>query len=147
MASTIGWAVQRWPIIWHKTDYRSNGAPAYNFCKNLEYAMVCRKPGAVLAKSPQMSSIVSIPSGPVVDSLGHPFSKPRDLWKFVYSAITSPGQTVFDPFVGRGSSVLAALDLGLVPYGTEIQEAHYNGLITNLQTYYTNRLGPNVRFL
>lgn len=145
MATSIGFKVQRWPIIWHKTDYRSNGAPSHNFCKNIEYAMVCRKPGAVLAAT-QMSSIYSGPSGVVTKMLGHPFAKPFGLWKFIYSSIASPGQTVWDPFIGSGSSAIPAYELGLQPSGCEIQESNYHALLSNLKSFHMGRT-PNVKFI
>lgn len=144
--TSVGFAVQRWPLLWHKTDYRSNASPSTNFCKNMEYAMVCRKPGSVLAKV-QMSSVVSLPTGDITKRLGHPFAKPFDLWKFIYSAITIRGQNVFDPCVGRGSSALAALQFGLQPLGCEINPEHFAGLQYNLQEQYKVILGANTHFV
>jgi len=145
MASNIGFAVQRWPLIWHKTDYRSNAAPAHNFCKNIEYAMVCRKPNAVLTKV-QMSSVYQCPSGEIVRELGHPFAKPYELWTWIYTAVAIKGQSVFDPFFGCASSSIAALRWGLRPVGCEISPEHYAGGIMNLQTAYRKELGNNVTF-
>jgi DNA modification methylase len=140
-----GFAVQRWPLIWKKIDYRSNAAPAFNFCKNLEYAMVCRKPGATLVK-PQMSSIYDCASASVVRDLGHPFAKPFELWTWIYNAIAIKGQVVADPFAGRGSAPIAAARFGLRPIGSEINPDHYNNLLLNLREAYTALIGPGVRF-
>lgn len=134
--AAAGFQVQRWPLIWHKTDYRSNASPQSNFTKNIEYAMVCRKPGATLAKSPQMSSIFAAASGPTTKSFGHPFAKPEALWRWIYDAVTVPGQTVFDPFAGSGSATVAALAHGLNPIACEIQEQHYNSLVLNVQAWH-----------
>lgn len=139
-ASAAGFAVQRWPLIWHKTDYRSNAAPAHNFCKNMEYAMVCRKPGAVLT-AVQSSSLFAAASGPVTRELGHPFAKPYEVWRWIYHAVTIRGQRVFDPFVGSGSSAIAALQCGLQPYGCEIDPGHYDHLKINMQNAYRKVLG------
>lgn len=144
-AEGVGFRVQRWPIIWHKTDYRSNAAPQHNFCKNIEYAMVCAKPGSTLA-AVQMSSIIALPSGQTTKDFGHPFAKPPLLWEKLYSAVASPGQTVFDPFMGRASSVIGALRFGLQPSGGELDQGHYNGAILNIQGEYKKTLGDNVIF-
>lgn len=144
MATTVGFKVQRWPLIWHKTDYRSNASPQSNFCKNIEYAMVCRKPGAVLQKI-QMSSVFSCSSEGITKELHHPFAKPRELWKWIYSAVTVPGQTVFDPFVGSGSSAIAAIEHGLTPCGCEIQEQHFHQGLENIKRAYEKKCGK-VRF-
>jgi DNA modification methylase len=145
IATAAGFSVQRWPLIWHKADYRSNAAPAYNFCKNIEYAMVCRKANATLV-SPQMSSIFVGPTGSVVRDLNHPFAKPFSLWRFIYRAIATPNQTVFDPCVGSGSAAIAAAQCQLRPSGCEIQPDHYGRLIINLQTGYRDILKRPIQF-
>jgi DNA modification methylase len=145
LAVDVGYAVQRWPLIWHKTDYRSNAAPAHNFCKNIEYAMVCRKPSSVLARA-QLSSVYTCATGTVTRDFGHPFAKPLELWQWIYSAICIKGQVVYDPFVGRGSSAVAAVKWGLRPVGSETNVEHYHGLLHNLQTFYRKELGPHVQF-
>jgi hypothetical protein len=144
IATSAGFAVQRWPLIWHKTDFRSNAAPAHNFCKNIEYAMVCRKPSAVLARA-QMSSVYACSSGDVVKDFGHPFAKPLEIWTWLYAAICIKGQVIEDPFVGSGSSAVAAMKWGLRPVGQEINPDHYASLILNLQRAYKKELG-NVSF-
>lgn len=143
--AAAGFAVQRWPFIWHKTDYRSNASPQSNMTKCFEYAMVCRKPGAVLATSPVMS-LFAHPSASATKEFGHPFAKPRAVWNYLYNAVCIKGQTVFDPFVGSGSAALSAIEFGLNPIGCEIQEQHFNTLILNLQREYKKLLGENVRF-
>lgn len=145
-ATAAGFSVQRWPLIWHKTDYRSNASPQCNFTKNIEYAMVCRKGAAVLAQSPQPSSIFSCHADFASRQYGHPFAKPHELWTFIYRACCLQGQRVLDPFVGSGSSVIPALDFGLRPVGCEVQEQHYNSLLLNLQSYYKKTVGPTILF-
>lgn len=142
---SIGFRTQRWPVIWHKTDYRGNAAPQHNFCKNIEYAMVCRKPSATLAEV-QMSSVISLPSGNTTKEFGHPFAKPPELWKKLYKAAATPGQKTLDPFMGAASSVAAALDLDLIPYGGELQERHYHTAVLNIQKRVNQKFGDSVIF-
>lgn len=145
-ASAAGFAVQRWPLIWKKVDYRSNAAPSFNFTKNMEYAMVCRKPGATLIRA-QTSSIYEAAGIPVVKQLGHPFSKPLPIWKWIYSAIAVKGQIIFDPFAGAGSSAVAAIEVGLRPLGCELNPDHYTNLLLNLQETYRRTFAGPVRFV
>lgn len=144
-AIASGFSVQRWPFIWHKTDYRSNAAPSHNTCKNVEYAMICRKPGATLLH-PEMSSIFPCAGGSAVKDLGHPFAKPKELWQKLFSLCCLKGQTVFDPCSGVGSMPLAAVDYGLNPIGCEINPDHYTRLLFNLQSEYQKLYGANVKF-
>jgi DNA modification methylase len=143
-AQGVGFKVQRWPLIWIKSDYLSNAAPAYNFTKNIEYAMVCRKPNAVLSQV-QKSSTFNCSSGSTTTDFNHPFAKPLDVWKWIYNAISIKGQTTYDPFLGSGSSAVAAAQLGLRPVGSEINPDHYNNALVNLQNGYRKLLG-NVTF-
>lgn len=147
MGINHGFCVQRWPMTWHKLDYRSNAAPTYNTCKNVEWAMLCRKPGATLAASPQMSSIFACNSNDTIKKFGHPFAKPPTLWQHLFSLCCIKGQTVLDPCCGRGSMPVAAIDWGLNPIGCEVSPDHHSGLVYNLQTEYRTKYGPNVQFV
>lgn len=144
-ALDVGWRVQRWPLVWYKTDHRSNASPQSNFCKNYELAMVCRKPGAVLAR-PQMSSIYSCASNKVGVEFGHPFAKPLEVSRWIYSAIAIKGQSVYDPFMGTGSLSIAAIEWGLKASGSEINPNHYARAIMNLQRSFTKLVGGEVTF-
>ena len=145
--AAAGFAVQRWPLIWNKMDFRgrSNTAPNHNFPKSTEFAMICRKPGTVLNRV-QNSSVFTTTANTVVKDLGHTFAKPYDLWTWLYKAVSRPGQIVFDPFVGTGSSAIAAIRYGLRPIGTEIDKNLYANLLVNIQLEYHKLLGPNVKF-
>lgn len=145
-ATAAGFKAQRWMFIWHKTDYRSNASPQTNFTKDYEVALICRKGGATLAQVPQASSIYSCPSGLTARDFGHPFAKPPKVWQKLYSAIALPGESVYDPFMGSGSSVVAAIRQGLRPYGSELVESHFNNAILNIRKEYQERLGKEVEF-
>jgi DNA modification methylase len=111
----------------------------------MEYAMLCRKPNAVLVKA-QNSSIYSCATGTITRELGHPFAKPYEIWQWLFSMVALKGQTFYDPFVGRGSSAIAAVKWGLRPVGSETNPDHYHGLLHNLQAFYRKELGSNVAF-
>lgn len=145
-STSVGWRVQRWPIIWRVTDRRSNAAPSHNFCKNFEPAMVCRKPGAILNEA-QMSSIFEHPGTNAVKQFAHPFAKPAQVWRWIYRAITVKGQKVYDPFLGSGSGACAAIEHGLQPLGTELSHDHYNNALFNIQMAYTKALGTGTKFV
>jgi site-specific DNA-methyltransferase (adenine-specific) len=145
LAKKVGFRIQRWPLIWKKTDMFSNAAPQHNFTKNVEYAMVCRRPSATLV-STQTSCVFECGSTNTVKILGHPFAKPTDLWRWIYNAVAIEGQVVFDPFVGCGSSAIAALRAGLRPIGCEINADWYNLLLINLQSEYKKLVGGKVTF-
>ena len=147
LATSVGFQCQRWPLIWQKTGPNgwANGAPTKNFPKSYETALVCRKDSSSCLLRPQLSSLVSAPNEKVKELLGHPFAKPYEVWSFLFSAICHPGQTVFDPFMGSGSSTVAAIRFGLSPSGMELQPQHFNRAILNIQDAYKQKL-PHCTF-
>lgn len=54
----------------------------------------------------------------------HPTVKPVDLMRWLCRLITPPGGTILDPFLGSGSTGMAALDEGFRVIGIDL-EAHY----------------------
>lgn len=148
LAVLEGFAVQRWPLIWHKTSPCQNGSAQYNFTKKTEIAMVMRKKNATLANTLKSTDNVWTGSASVEQAtFGHPFAKPLALHKWVFDAICLKGQTVLDPFAGRGTLATAAIEWGLTPTSVELEgDLHFNHLCNNVSKAYTKLLGPNVQF-
>lgn len=142
--TAAGFGVQRWPLVWHKTHSCLNQAAQTNFTKNHEPAIVMRKGTATLL-APQSSSVFSASNDAEARALGHPFSKPFALWSWLYKSSALQGSTVCDPFAGRGSSTLAAIQCGLRPLAIECSGEHYNHLIINVQNQY-RALDPTCLF-
>lgn len=65
------------------------------------------------------------PQGKPGDERFHPTQKPLDLYRWIYGLYTEPGQKVFDPFLGSGSSRIAAWDAGLDFVGCEIDPVYF----------------------
>jgi site-specific DNA-methyltransferase (adenine-specific) len=56
---------------------------------------------------------------------GHPAEKPVPLMRFLIDNSTQPGNTVLDPFVGSGTTAIAALEAGRKFIGIEMDPAWY----------------------
>ena len=121
-----------------------NQCAQFNFTKNTEIAIVCRKQGATLVK-PMSSSIVAASNDAMRKQIGHPFAKPFEVWQFLADAISIQGQHILEPFVGRGSGALSMLKMQRQVTGVELNQAHYNALLENLKQYYLT-LNPNYVF-
>lgn len=139
-----GFKVQRWPLTWHKTSQCMNQSAQYNFTKNTEIAIVCRKGNATLLR-PQASCVWSGGNDAESKALDHPFAKPFGLWEWIYNATCLRGAMVLDPFVGSGSSAIPAIRLGLRPTGIESNAKHFGTLTVNLQNFYRS-LDPTCVF-
>jgi DNA modification methylase len=60
---------------------------------------------------------------PMVSDL-HPTTKPVELIARMIACSSRPGELVFDPFGGSGSTILAAHQLGRIGYGCEVDPAY-----------------------
>ena len=55
----------------------------------------------------------------------HPTQKPVALYKWILSRYAKPGDKIFDPYLGSGSSRIAAWDMGFDFVGCEIDKIYY----------------------
>ncbi len=53
---------------------------------------------------------------------GHPCTKPESVWRWLMG--NSPGEEVLDPFMGSGTTLVVAKDLGRIGIGIEINEKY-----------------------
>ena len=128
----VGFRVQRWPFIWHKTHACMNQRAEFNFTKNFEIAMICRKPSSTLVQ-PVPSSIFSCCS---TGYTSNPFAKPLELWSHLIRAVSIQGQTILDPFAGEGSCPNAVMSNWRFPIAIEIDPKHYNVMLDSVRDQY-----------
>ena len=131
LAENIGFSVQRWPLVWVKTHVCQNGAATYNFTKATEFAMVLRKPKAVLVHQAPTNWYQICNDKTLMKSV-HPFWKPLALHNWVLSCIAQPGSMVLDPFAGEGSIPLACLKGNYKPIAYECIPEVYNLLVERM---------------
>ena len=58
------------------------------------------------------------------EAVGHPAAFPTSLPSFFIRAYSDEGDTVFDPFLGSGTTLIAAEQLGRRCYGMEISPGY-----------------------
>lgn len=145
-AQDVGWKVQRWPLVWVKTHTCQNKAAQYNTTKNFEVAMILRKDEHTVLRSQQPSSVWTGDGAAERKCYNNPFAKPFELWKWIYDMVAFPGQSVRDPYCGEMSACRAAANCGLVPYGNEINPAHYNRGLEHMKAVYALIHKSNVQF-
>jgi site-specific DNA-methyltransferase (adenine-specific) len=61
---------------------------------------------------------------PEPSSKGHPCPKPLGWMKWLVALASLPGETILDPFMGSGTTLRAAKDLGRRAIGIEIEERY-----------------------
>lgn len=99
-------------LIWDKVTM--NVGPAFR--KQYECILVLEK-GRPSYRNPRMLNLISVRR--VRDSR-HPHAKPVDLIKLLISHSSDEGAVVLDPFLGTGTTALAARELGRDFIGIEI---------------------------
>jgi hypothetical protein len=55
---------------------------------------------------------------------GHPCPKPVSAWTWLFSKVSEPGDVVVDPFMGSGTTLVAAKALSRKAIGIEIEERY-----------------------
>jgi site-specific DNA-methyltransferase (adenine-specific) len=143
LAESVGFRVQRWPLVWVKTSPCLNQMAAKNWTKATEFAMVLSKGNATIIK-PQS---VNYWSGPRADTKSNPFAKPKGLWQWILAAFATPGDVIADPFMGQGSSTLASIDFGCRVIGFEVNENHFNQAKNDVVDFYKRLTQNNVQFV
>lgn len=105
--------------IWEKT----NPSPM-----NGEYLWLSSIECCVFGKLPKSTFNLFCASpilrGTTADANGHPTPKPEWLFSKLIQASSNPQQTILDPFMGSGTTLRAAKDLGRKAIGIEIEERY-----------------------
>ena len=68
----------------------------------------------------------AIKSTEMAEKNGHPCPKPMSWMKWAISLVSLPGETVFDPFMGSGTTGAAAIQLGRRFVGVEIDPKYFD---------------------
>lgn len=66
----------------------------------------------------------SMMSTEAAENNGHPCPKPIGQWLWLMNRVSRQGETVLDPFMGSGTTLRAAKDLGRKAIGIEIEERY-----------------------
>lgn len=125
----IPWLTYKMLIVWDKGspgmgDIDANwgcGHELVLYCKRDIRRDVSYRRSAILA-------IDRVAAGQAI----HPTEKPVSLLEYFIEMSTEPGQVVFDPFSGSGSTARAAKNLDRIGIGTEVDPEHYKRSLDRL---------------
>lgn len=100
-----------------------------NYSKHLgnfvEWILVERH-GAVFNAGLHWSNYTGVYTDILLKKPDHPFEKPLSLIQRLVAIYSSPGDIVFDPFMGSGTTKRASLPLGRDFYGCEIDPKYFD---------------------
>jgi site-specific DNA-methyltransferase (adenine-specific) len=106
-------------LVWDKTTAVMNRW----YMKNLEFVLYCWKGRAKMIRDPSSKQLATVPN---TRDAGHPTVKPVELMAHYIRNSSDFGQTVFDPFMGIGSTGSAAVSLGRKFIGIEIVPSYFD---------------------
>lgn len=106
-------------LVWNK----GNVTPNRYYMQKCEFILMLRKGKARTRNNPGSNNLLEIPN--IIGKKQHPTEKPVELMKIMIENSSNPGETVLDPFIGAGSSGIAALQLGRSFIGYEIDKKYY----------------------
>ena len=107
-------------LVWQK----NNCTPSQYYMKNCEYILFLRKGKAKWINDIGGSKTVHQFNNIIGEKL-HPCEKPTELLKMYIQNSSNETDIVLDPFVGAGSTMLAAIELNRRYIGYEIDENYY----------------------
>ncbi len=117
-------------LVWHK-DRGGMGDTEMEYARDYEVilfgasgrrAITGKRAGAVISGYPPVQSQKKL----------HPTEKPTDLLGYLIAKHTPANGVVLDPFVGSGSTLVAAKSLGRRAIGIEIEEHYCEAAATRL---------------
>ncbi len=111
--------VHRW-LVWAKDAW--NLSPA-DYMHQLDMVLYGGRAGVARPQPNRVCTNVLEFKKPRVNAL-HPCQKPVELMAQLIEDSTTEGQIIFDPFLGSGTTLVAADDLGRACYGAEINLSH-----------------------
>ena len=133
------WPTPKWTMAWIKT----NGVTRTPLTRGQKINHACWEPILVYGvfDDPPHSDVISLPIGLQQEAEGHPCPKPLKLFMKIISYTKS--QTILDPFMGSGTTLRAAKDLGRKAIGIEIEEKYCEIAVKRLRQEVLNLTGDH----
>lgn len=113
---SAGWVAKNL-VVWDKGHF----GMGTNYRNQHELILYAEKDGGDAFPTHATGNVITC-SRPALEH--HPTEKPTDLLGTLIGASTVAGETVLDPFMGSGSTVVAANNLGRRAIGIEIEERY-----------------------
>lgn len=126
-------------LIWKKSNPMPRNRDR-RYVQDMEFAIWGVKEGAkwVFNKPVGTPYLRSLFESPVVsgkEKTGHPTQKSLKMMERIVSIHTNPGDLILDPFMGSGSTGVAAINLNRKFIGIEVNLEYYNIALNRLANY------------
>ena len=115
-------------IVWNK-NMANFGAMGSTYKPKYEMALACKRKGGNIPFYGLDNETTVWDFDRASKNEFHPTQKPTDLFARAITNHSQPGETVFDPFLGSGTTLIAAEQLGRKCYGMEISPAYCDVIV------------------
>lgn len=120
-------------LVWVK----NNQTPHKFYMSRTEFILMLRKGRARYINNLGESNVFIYPN--IMGNKLHPTEKPVELMRDFIKNSTNEGDKVLDPFMGSGSTCLAAKELNREYYGFEIDEKYYDIAKKRIENVFVSR--------
>lgn len=131
--SNAGWLVRERPIVWIKRETGQCNQPSMWPASAYEFVLFARKTNSSLVLEGKVDWIQCDPVLP--SERVHQAEKPVELIKELLSRTSLPGEVVYDPFMGSGSTAKAAMEMSLLFIGCELMEEAYAAALARMSDW------------
>jgi len=115
------WPDPDWALAWMWTHTGTTGKWGFNQWGPILVWGTDPKLSARLGRHPD---VIRCSPGEEPKPVGHPCPKPMRAWKRIMDRVSVPKHTILDPFMGSGTTLRAAKDLGRKAIGIELEERY-----------------------
>ena len=129
----VGWRVHVKPLIWIKRETGQCNVPSSWPASCYEMLLYIRKDDSRIIKEGMPDWIECLPVSP--DEKLHPYEKPIPLLLNLLGRVSLPGQQLYDPFMGSGSSIEAGLEMKLICEGVDNSAEAYATASKRIKMY------------
>jgi DNA modification methylase len=116
--------------IWTKGTPGQNMNPSIRLSNSYEMFFYAWKGQPALNKAGRGNEFEFSPVSP--NQKTHPTERPIDLMKEIYDTFCFPGSRILIPFLGSGSGLLAAYELGMSPVGFELSKGYKDSFLVKV---------------
>ena len=107
-------------LVWNK----GNLTPNKWYMNQCEFILMLRKGKAKNINNMGTSTLLNVPN--IIGNKQHPTEKPIELIKILIENSSNPGDIVLDPFLGSGTTAVAAVNTGRYYIGFELDEKYFD---------------------
>ena len=132
LLAKVGFTLQIYPVIWHKTNSISQGRRGWEYGRDTEFIILGIKGSPVLVPSTEQSSILTYPQVHWQHKV-HPHEKPIELIEKLLADCSYNGSSILDPFSGSGVVLEAAKRNGRRYLGVERDKKFYEQIVKRLE--------------